>query len=121
METDAAGEPGASGAAGSEASGMGASLSPMSPCTGLNLRTTLNPPRHRRRGRNTERHRTNEAEYGAMAQGVKEMIFMRYVWSFALPDREVGCTTVFEDNKGAIYLAINPALTPNTKHRPRGV
>ena len=28
-----------------------------------------------------------------MAQGVKEIIFMRYVWRFALPDREVGCTT----------------------------
>ena len=41
---------------------------------------------------------------------------MRYVWSFALPDREVGCTTVCEDNEGAIYLAINPALTPNNKH-----
>ena len=59
---------------------------------------------------------TSEAEYSALAHALKEMIFMRYVWSFALPDREVGCTTVFEDNEGAIYLAINPAITPNSKH-----
>lgn len=59
---------------------------------------------------------TSEAEYSALAHALKEMIFMRYVWSFALPEREVGCTTVFEDNEGAIYLAINPAITPNSKH-----
>ena len=59
---------------------------------------------------------TSEAEYSALAHALKEMIFMRYVWSFALADREVGCTTVYEDNQGAIYLAINPAITPNSKH-----
>ena len=59
---------------------------------------------------------TSEAEYAAMAQGLKEMIFMRYVWSFILLDRDVGCTTVYEDNEGARYLAINPATTPNSKH-----
>ena len=51
-----------------------------------------------------------------MAQGLKKMIFMRYVWSFILLDRDVGCATVYEDNKGAMYLAINPATIPNSKH-----
>ena len=32
------------------------------------------------------------------------------------PDRDVGCTTVHEDNVGALHLANNPATTPNSKH-----
>ena len=39
-----------------------------------------------------------------------------YAWSFIFPDRDVGYTTVKEDNKGAIYLANNPVTTPNSKH-----
>ena len=59
---------------------------------------------------------TTEAEYVAMATGIRETIFMRYVWSFIFPDRDVGCTTVKEDNIGAIHLAKNPVTTPNSKH-----
>ena len=59
---------------------------------------------------------TTEAEYVAMATGIRETIFMRYLWSFLLPDRDVGCTTVKEDNKGEICLANNPVTTPNSKH-----
>ena len=59
---------------------------------------------------------TTEAEYVAMATGIRETIFIRYAWSFIFPDRDVGCTTVKEDNKGAIYLANNPVTTPNSKH-----
>ena len=51
-----------------------------------------------------------------MAEGFKETIFLRYIWSFVLPDRNVGCTTVNEDNEGALHLANNPATTPNSKH-----
>ena len=51
-----------------------------------------------------------------MATGIRETIFIRYAWSFIFPDRDVGCTTVKEDNKGAIYLANNPVTTPNSKH-----
>ena len=51
----------------------------------------------------------------AMAMGIRETIFMRCVWSFIFPDRDVGCTTVKGDNKGAIYLANNPLTTPNNK------
>ena len=57
-----------------------------------------------------------EAEYIAMADGLKEAIFLRYIWSFIVSDRDVGCTKVKEDNVGALHLANNPATTPNSKH-----
>lgn len=59
---------------------------------------------------------STEAEYVAMADGLKEAIFLRMVWSFIFPDDHVGSTTVKEDNQGAIHLANNPATTPNSKH-----
>ena len=46
----------------------------------------------------------------------RRFCFLRYIWSFIFPDRDVGCTLVKEDNVGAIHLAKNPATTPNTKH-----
>ena len=57
-----------------------------------------------------------EAEYVAMADGMKEAIFLRYLWSFIFTDRDVGCTLIHEDNVSAIHLACNPATTPNSKH-----
>ena len=57
-----------------------------------------------------------EAEYVAMADGMKETIFLRYLWSFIFPNRDVGCTLIHEDNVSAIHLACNPATTPNSKH-----
>ena len=57
-----------------------------------------------------------EAEYVAMADRMKEAIFLRYLWSFMFPDRDVGCTLIHEDNVSAIHLACNPATTPNSKH-----
>ena len=42
--------------------------------------------------------------------------FLRYIWSFVFPNRDVGCTLVKEDNVGAIHLAKNPATTPSSKH-----
>ena len=60
---------------------------------------------------------STEGEYVAMAAGIKETIFVRYIWSFIFPNRDdVGCTLVKEDNVGAIYLAKNSATTPNSKH-----
>ena len=59
---------------------------------------------------------STEAKYVALAAGIKETIFLRYIWSFIFPDRDVGCTLVKEDNVGAIHLAKNPATTPNSKH-----
>ena len=42
---------------------------------------------------------STEAEYVALAAGIKETIlfFLRYIWSFILPNRDVGCTLVKED------------------------
>lgn len=57
-----------------------------------------------------------ESEYVAMADGFKEAIFLRYLWSFVFPHKGVGCTVVHEDNVGAIHLAYNPVTTPNSKH-----
>ena len=59
---------------------------------------------------------STEAEYVAMATGFREAIFMRYLWSFIFPDGEVGCTTVKEDNQGAIHWPIKPVTAPNSKH-----
>ena len=59
---------------------------------------------------------STEAEYVAMAEGLKEAIFLRYIWNLIFPDGDVGCTTVHEDNVGALHLANNPATTPNSKH-----
>ena len=57
-----------------------------------------------------------EVEYVAMADGMKEVFFLRYLWSSIFPDRDVGCTLIHEDNVRAIHLACNPATTPNSKH-----
>ena len=57
-----------------------------------------------------------EAEYVALAAGIKEKMFLRHIWSFIFPDRDVGSTLVKEDNVGAIHLAKNPATTPDSKH-----
>ena len=59
---------------------------------------------------------STEAEYVAMAEGCKEAILLRCIWSFIVPDRDVGCSTIFEDNVGALQLVNNPATTPNSKH-----
>ena len=59
---------------------------------------------------------STEAEYVALAVGIKETIFLRYILSFIFPDRDFGCTLVKEDNVGAIPLAKNPATTANSKH-----
>ena len=59
---------------------------------------------------------STEAKYVAMAAGIKEMFFLRYIWSFIIPDHDIGCTLVKENNVGAIHLAKKPATTPNSKH-----
>ena len=59
---------------------------------------------------------TTEAEYVALADTIKEVIFLRYVWSFILPGLGSACITVFEDSKGARHLAHNPVCASNSKH-----
>ena len=57
-----------------------------------------------------------EVEHVAMAAGFSETIFMRNHWSFLFPNRDIECTTVMEDNRGAVHLANNPVTSPNCKH-----
>ena len=59
---------------------------------------------------------STKAKYVALAAGIKETIFLRYIWSFIFPDRDVGCTLVKKDNVRVIHLAKKPATTPNSKH-----
>ena len=59
---------------------------------------------------------STEEENVAMGTGFRETFVMRYLWSFIFPDRDVGCTTINEDDQGAINLAKNPATTPNSSH-----
>ena len=53
---------------------------------------------------------TTEAEYVALADTIKEAMFMRYVWSFIFPGFGEVCITVFEDNEGAKHLAPKPKM-----------
>ena len=51
-----------------------------------------------------------------MAEGFKEALFLRHVWRFLLPDFGDPCIQVFEDNKGAIQMAVNLVTDSNSKH-----
>ena len=59
---------------------------------------------------------TSEAEYIALGDAVKELLFLRQVWRFMLPSKALSCFTVFEDNQGAVQLAQNPVTNSNSKH-----
>ena len=60
---------------------------------------------HIRRVRSTSRHH------------IKEVIFLRYVWSFIWPGLGPACITVFEEDKGARHLAHNPVCVSNSKYQ----
>ena len=57
-----------------------------------------------------------EAEYVAMADGLKETISLRHLWSFIFPDGDVGYNVVKEDSKGPLHWPTTqqPPLTPST-------
>ena len=59
---------------------------------------------------------TTEAEYVAITELLKELLFVREVWRFMLPEAGMPCIPVFEDNQGAIQIAINPIINSNSKH-----
>lgn len=40
---------------------------------------------------------STEADYVAMAEGIKKAIFLRYICSFIFPGIDVGCTAVREE------------------------
>ncbi|CAB1112067.1 unnamed protein product [Ectocarpus sp. CCAP 1310/34] len=57
-----------------------------------------------------------EAEYVSLADVMKEVLFLRQVWRFMLPEAGMPCIPVLEDNQGAIQLAQNPISNGNSKH-----
>ena len=59
---------------------------------------------------------TSEAEYIALSEVVKEVLFLRQVQEFMEPSMRVGAVNVFEDNEGAIELATNKHASRRTKH-----
>lgn len=60
---------------------------------------------------------TTEAEYVSMSETRKEVIFIRYIWSYLFPGFGVRCIKVFEDiSIGTVMLARNPVTTSNSKH-----
>ena len=59
---------------------------------------------------------TSEAEYVALGDAVKELLFLRQIWRFMLPSKVMPCFPVFEDNQGAVQLAQNPVTSSNSKH-----
>ncbi|CAB1109908.1 unnamed protein product [Ectocarpus sp. CCAP 1310/34] len=62
---------------------------------------------------------TTEAEYVALGDVVKEILFLRQIWRFMLPQVGMPCIPIFEDNQGAIQLAQNPISNSNSKHIDR--
>ena len=59
---------------------------------------------------------TSEAEYVALGDAVKELLFLRQVWRFMLPGKGMPCFPVFEDSQGALQLSKNPVSNSNSKH-----
>ena len=59
---------------------------------------------------------TSEAEYVALGDAFKELLFLRQVWRFMIPGKGMPCFPVFEDNKGALQLLKNPVSNSNSKH-----
>ena len=58
---------------------------------------------------------TSEAEYDALVDDVKELLFSRQVWRFMLPSKVMMCLPVFEYNQDAVKFAQNPVTNSNSK------
>ena len=59
---------------------------------------------------------TSEAEYVALGDAVKKLLFLRQVWRFMILGKGMPCFPVFEDNQGALQLLKNPVSNSNLKH-----
>ena len=59
---------------------------------------------------------TSEAEYVAITQGARMILFTKAVLEFLQPQISGRTVDVFEDNQGAIALAENPMSAGRTKH-----
>ena len=59
---------------------------------------------------------TSAAEYVALGDAVKELLFLRQVWRFMISCKGRPCFPVFENNQGALQLSTNPVSNSNSKH-----
>ncbi|CAN0448770.1 unnamed protein product, partial [Ascophyllum nodosum] len=59
---------------------------------------------------------TPEVEYIALSEAVKGVLSLRQVQDFMEPSMRIGAVNVFEDNEGAIKLALNKHASRRTKH-----
>ena len=59
---------------------------------------------------------TTQAEYVAMSDMGKEILFLRQVWCFVLPKARTPCIAMYEDNEGAIQIANHSISNSNSKH-----
>ena len=59
---------------------------------------------------------TSEAEYVALSDVVKEVLFLRQVQEFMEPSMRVAAVNVFKYNEGAIKLATNKHASRRTNH-----
>ena len=59
---------------------------------------------------------STEAEHVAMAECVKEALFLHQVLEFVRPDISSKAAVVYEHNEGAVQLANNPLGSTRTKH-----
>ena len=59
----------------------------------------------------------SEAEYVALGDDVKKLLFSRQVWRFMLHGEVMPCFPVFEDNQDAALQHVeNPVTNSNLKH-----
>ena len=59
---------------------------------------------------------TSEAEYVALGDAVKYLLFLGQVWRYMVPGKGMPCFPVFEDSQGALQLSKNPVSNSNSKH-----
>ena len=59
---------------------------------------------------------TSKAEYVALGDAVKELLFLRQVWRFMLSGEGMPYFPIFEDNQGAVQLSQNSVSNSNLKH-----
>ena len=59
---------------------------------------------------------SSEAEYIAMGECVKDVLFLQQIMNFIRPGAEFEPVTVYEDNSDAIHLANNPIGSARSKH-----
>ena len=54
--------------------------------------------------------------YVAFADVMKEVLLVKQVWRFMRPDVGMRCVSVFEDDGGAVKLAVISITKSNSKH-----